>query len=502
MPDVLRRYILSIDQGTTSSKVMVFDHAGAVVDQASREITQFYPEPGWVEHDAVEIWHTVYDSCAEIFGRGIVLPDEIAAIGITDQRETTTVWDRSTGEPIARAICWQSRQTAPICERLKAKGLEEMVRSRTGLLIDPYFSASKILFLMENVPGAAERAARGELAFGTVDCWLMYNLSGKKAHVTDYTNASRTLLLDIHKVAWDDGLIDGIGVERSLLPELKPSSGMLCMTDPEVFFGQEIPISGVAGDQHAATFGQACFEPGMAKNTYGTSLALFMNTGPAPVVSRFGLTTDLGWVLGGRTEYALEGVVFVGGAAVQWLRDGLGIIKTSRECDELAETVPDTGGLYMVPAFTGLCAPYWDTYARGMMIGITRGTSRAHICRATLESLAYQTRDVIEAMTADSGVHMESLRVDGKATRSEFLMQFQADILGIPVELPAITEMACLGAAYLAGLGVGFWRNTAELATQWRRARLYEPNMSLDQSTSLYAGWKKAVVRSMGWAKE
>lgn len=502
MPDSNRRYILSIDQGTTSSKVMVFDRAGAVIDEASREITQFYPEPGWVEHDAAEIWRTVHDSCAEIFGRGRVRPEEIAAIGITDQRETTTIWDRATGEPVARAICWQSRQTAAICERLKAQGLEDMVRRRTGLVIDPYFSASKIKFLLENVPGAADRAARGELAFGTVDCWLMYNLSGRKAHVTDYTNASRTLLLNIHTLSWDDGLIDAIGVERSLLPELKPSSGVLCMTDPAVFFGQEIPVSGVAGDQHAATFGQACFEPGMAKNTYGTSLALFMNTGAKPVESRFGLTTDLGWVLADRTEYALEGVVFVGGAAVQWLRDGLGIIQSSHECDILAETVPDTGGLYVVPAFTGLCAPYWDAYARGMMIGITRGTSRAQICRATLESLAYQTRDVIDAMASDSGARMESLRVDGKATRSEFLMQFQADILGIPVELPVITEMACLGAAYLAGLGVGFWKDTAELATHWRRARLYEPRMGSDQSASLYAGWKKAVVRSMGWAKE
>lgn len=496
-----RKYIAAIDQGTTSTKVIIVNHESKIVAEASREIKQYYTQPGWVEHDGIEIWGSVQECFNEIFSTGYLKPEDIAAIGITNQRETTILWDRTTGKPVYRAICWQSRQTAPICEALKKQdGLEELINKKTGLLIDPYFSASKIKFILENVPGAREKAEEGKILMGTVDSWLIWNLSGGKAHVIDYTNASRTLLLNIHTLNWDDELIDKLEIPRNILPELKPSSfNCFAVTSPDAFFGQEIPITGDAGDQHAATIGQTCFEPGMAKNTYGTSLALFMNIGDKPLKSNYGLTTDLGWVIDGKVQYAFEGVVFVGGAVVQWLRDGLKIIENARECDLLAEKVEDTGNVYFVPGFVGMCAPYWDPYARGTIIGLTRGTTKEHICRAALESMGYQTRDVIEAMVADTGRELKSLRVDGGATKSEFLMQFQADILGIPVELPEITSMAALGAAYLAGLGIGYWKDISELKQHWKIAKVYYPKMSEERREKLYAGWKKAVQRSLDW---
>lgn len=499
-----KKYILAIDQGTTSTKVIVVNHDSKIIEQASREITQYYPQPGWIEHDANEIWETVLSCFQEIFSRNVVKPEEIAAIGITDQRESTILWNSDTGEPVYNAICWQSRQTAAICEKMKKQdGLEELINEKTGLRIDPYFSASKIKFILENVPGVQEQVDKGKIMMGTIDSWIIWNLSGKTKHVIDYTNASRTLLLNIHTLQWDDELIEKIGIPKQILPELKPSScNCLATTDPSVFFGQSIPISGDAGDQHAATIGQACFESGMAKNTYGTSMALFMNIGDKPLKSNYGLTTDLGWVIDGKVQYAFEGVVFVGGAVVQWLRDGLGIIKDANECDLLAEKVKDTQNVYIVPAFAGMCAPYWDSYARGTIIGLTRGTTKEHICRAALESMAYQTRDVIDAMVADTGKDLKSLRVDGGATKSEFMLQFQADILGIPVELPEITAMAALGAAYLAGLGIGFWKDTTELKQHWKLAKTYYPQMTKEKRDRLYAGWQKAVGRSLDWAEK
>ncbi len=492
---------MAIDQGTTGTRVILFDHSGDVRGTAYREIEQIYPQPGWVEHNPVEYWQTVMACSREVLEGGSIKADEIAAIGITNQRETTVLWDKDTGEPVHNAIVWQCRRTAPMCDELKAKGLEPMVREKTGLVIDAYFSATKIKWIIENVPGVREKIAQGRIFMGNIDSWLIWNLSGKKSHVTDFSNASRTMLLNIHTLQWDAELLEILEIPREILPELKPSSGVLAGTSKEVFYDEEIPIAGVAGDQHAATFGQTCFEPGMAKNTYGTALALMMNIGATPKLSQNGLTTNLCWHIGGKTEYALEGVVFIGGAAVQWLRDELRIIDSAQQCSRLAEKVRDTGGVYMVPAFTGLGAPYWDMYARGLIIGITRGTSREHIARASLESMAYQTRDVLDAMIADSGEVASSLRVDGGVTQSDFLMQFQADILGIPVERPSVTEMAARGAAYLAGLGVGFWKSKAEIAKQWKLDRLFEPEMDADKRENLYEGWRSAVQRCLHWAK-
>lgn len=498
-----KKFIMAIDQGTTGTRVILFDRSGDIKASAYHEIKQYYPEPGWVEHDPLEYLDTVRMSCGEIFASGVAKPDDISAIGITNQRETTILWDKATGRPIYNAIVWQCRRTADRCEELKRKGYEELIRTKTGLMIDAYFSGTKIEWIIENVPEAKELIAQDRLLMGTIDSWLIWNFSGRESHVTDYSNASRTLLLNIfNEPDWDPELLEIFGVPRSILPELKPSSGIMATTSRDAFFGAEIPIAGVAGDQHAATFGQCCFEPGMAKNTYGTALALFMNTGPQPVSSKHGLTTNLGWRIDGITEYALEGVIFIGGAAIQWLRDGLGIIKKSSEVDVLAESVSDTGGVYMVPAFTGLCAPYWDQYARGTIVGITRGTGREHISRACLESIAYQTKDVVDAMNKDFGHTAPSLRVDGGSTVSEFLMQFQADILGIPVEKPKVTEMASRGAAYLAGLGVGFWKSKNELQNQWLIDKVFEPLMTADQRESLYAGWQKAVGRSLDWAEK
>jgi glycerol kinase len=496
-----KKYIMAIDQGTTGTRVILFTHAGDVHATAYREIEQIFPQPGWVEHNPREYWQTVLDCTKEVLETGKAQAEEIAASGITNQRETTILWDKDSGEPVYNAIVWQCRRTAPLCDELKAKGYEQMVREKTGLVIDAYFSATKIKWIIENVPGVKEKIAQSKIYMGNIDSWIMWNLSGGTSHVTDYSNASRTMLLNIHTLQWDQELLEAVGISEKILPELMPSSGVMATTAKDVFFGAEIPIAGVAGDQHAATFGQTCFKPGMAKNTYGTALALMMNIGEQAVLSKNGLTTDLGWHIAGKTEYALEGVVFIGGAAVQWLRDGIKIIDNSAECTTLAEKVPDTGGVYVVPAFTGLCAPYWDMYARGLIIGITRGTTREHLARATLESMAYQTRDVLDAMEADSGEKAESLRVDGGATQSDFLMQFQADLLGIPVERPSVTEMAARGAAYLAGLGVGFWKSKEEVEQHWKRDRVFEPTMSKEQRENLYDDWKKAVQRSLGWAK-
>lgn len=496
-----KRFILSIDQGTTGTRVILFNHEGLIHSMAYREIHQIYPKPGWVEQNAMEYWDTTIECSREAMEKGKVEPGEIAAIGITCQRETTVLWDKYTGIPVYNAISWSSRQTAEICEDLKDRGYESIVRERTGLLIDAYFSGTKIKWIIDNVDGVKEKIEQGRICFGNIDSWIIWKLSGGAYHVEDYSNASRTLLLNIHTLDWDAELMNALEIPQSILPRLVPSSGIMAFTDKDGFFASEVPISGDAGDQHASSFGQTCFKPGMAKNTYGTALALMMNIGDKPVLSKHGLTTDLLWTINGKTEYSLEGVVFTGGASIQWLRDGLRIIQTSAQADEFAAKVPDTGGVYLVPAFTGLCAPYWDMYARGLIIGITRGTSAEHICRSALESMAYQTRDVLDSMSLDSGVSAKSLRVDGGATKSDFLMQFQADILGIPVELPVVTEMAGLGAAYLAGLGVGFWKSKDELEKHWKVQRTFEPHMGVDERETMYAGWKKAVERSFNWAK-
>ncbi len=495
-------FIMAIDQGTTGTHVALFNHDGQIHASAYREIRQIYQKPGWVEHDPREYWDTTMECAAEVFKKGNTSAAEVAAIGIACQRETTILWDRDTGEPLYYAVVWQSRQSAAICEEMKAKGLEEHVRQHTGLPIDAYFSGTKIRWIIDNVPGVSEKVKAGKVCFGNIDSWLMYKLSGGASHVEDYSNASRTMLLDIKKLKWDERIMEALGISEQMMPQLKPSSGILTMTSRDVFFGEEIPVAGDAGDQQAATFGQACFEPGIAKNTYGTALALMMNIGKEMKLSQNGLMTDLAWVLPEKKEYALEGLVFVGGAVIQWLRDGLKIIKESAEVSELAARVEDTGGVYLVPAFVGLCAPYWDMYARGTIVGITRGTTNEHIARSALEAIAYQTRDILDCMEKDSGQKATSLRVDGGATRSDFLMQFQADVLGIPIQKPVVTEMTALGAAYLAGLGVGFWSDQEEIAKQWKVARVFEPNMSADKRETLYAGWKCAVERSLDWARE
>lgn len=496
-----KKYIMAIDQGTTGTRVILFNHDGEICGMSYREIRQIFPKPGWVEHDPDEIWQTVLTCSEEACKEGKVEPGDIAAIGITNQRESTILWEKDTGRPIYNSICWQCRRSAGICDDLINKGYGNAVKEKTGLIIDAYFSATKIMWIMDNVEGVREKIKRNNICMGNIDSWIIWNLSKGRYHVTDYSNASRTLLLNIHTLNWDEDILRWTGVPRNILPELKPSSGVMAETHPDIFFGVSVPISGVAGDQQAATFGQTCFKPGMAKNTYGTALALMMNIGEKPIPSKHGLTTDLAWKIGNRVEYTLEGVIFIGGAAIQWLRDGLKIINSSAECSELAAKVPDTGGVYLVPAFTGICAPYWDMYARGTIVGITRGTTREHIARAAMESIAYQTRDVLEAMEADSGVKARSLRVDGGATKSEFLMQFQADILGIDVERPVITEMAALGACYLAGLGVGFWESKEEIARQWKLEKVFHPRMDESRRQELYADWKRAVERSFKWAK-
>jgi glycerol kinase len=496
----MAKYVLALDQGTTSSRAIIFNHDGAVVSLAQKEFPQIYPAPGLVEHNPEDIWSSQLSVAQEALHKAGASAADIAAIGITNQRETTLVWEKATGKPVFNAIVWQSRLTAPICDELKAKGFDSEIRQRTGLVTDAYFSGTKVKWILDNVPGVREKAERGEVLFGNVDTFLIWRLTKGRVHVTDATNASRTMLYNIYTGDWDDVILKELGVPRAMLPQVMPSSTVYGETDPE-FFGGPIKIAGVAGDQQAATFGQACFEVGMAKNTYGTGSFMLMNTGDRGVASKNGLLTTIAWRINGQTIYALEGSIFITGAAVQWLRDGLRAIASSSDVEQLAMSVPDNGGVYLVPAFVGLGAPYWDPYARGTIVGLTRGSSIAHIARATLESMCYQTRDVLEAMTADSGVRVKALRVDGGAVVNNLLMQFQADILGVPVQRPKVAETTALGAAYLAGLATGFWKSQQEVAEQWAVDRTFEPQMSADQRDALYAGWKRAVERSLQWER-
>ncbi len=491
-------YILALDQGTTSSRAIVFDHDGAVVSVAQREFQQIYPKPGWVEHDPQEIWATQMAVAVEALGRAHVRPRDVAAIGITNQRETTIVWDRETGQPVYNAIVWQDRRTAETCDRLKAEGFEQLVRDRTGLVIDAYFSGTKIAWVLDNVPGARAKAEAGKLAFGTVDSWLVWKLTSGATHITDVSNASRTLLFDIGALRWDDDLLKMLNVPASLLPEVRASSEVYGRVSTTLGV-EDVPIGGIAGDQQAALFGQMCVSPGLTKNTYGTGCFLLQNTGTRPVPSANRLISTVAWKVGNRTEYALEGSVFIGGAVVQWLRDGLGLIARSSDVEALAASVTDNGGVYVVPAFAGLGAPHWDPYARGLIVGITRGTTGGHIARASLESIAYQVDDLLDAVTRDSGIELSELRVDGGAATNDALLQFQADLLGVAVVRPAVTETTALGAAYLAGLAVGFWSSPDEIARQWRAERRFEPAMSRGDAASLRDRWREAVSRAKGW---
>lgn len=489
----MSRYILSIDQGTTSSRAILFDRAGNVCATFQQEFRQLFPQPGWVEHDALEIWDSVVRVMHGVVEAAHIDIKDIEVIGITNQRETTVVWEWESGLPIYHAIVWQSRQSAEICDRLKADGLDELVRKKTGLLIDAYFSASKIKWILDNVPDARQKAMAGKLLFGTIDTWLIWKLTGGAVHATDYSNASRTLLFNIHELRWDEELLAEFSIPVSMMPEVKPSSGIIGYTSKQLFSGQTIPIGGCAGDQQAALFGQACFESGMAKNTYGTGCFMLMNTGSRAVVSKHGLLSTLAWGIDGEVTYALEGSVFVAGSAVQWLRDGLRLIQSAEETESLASACASTEGVYLVPAFVGLGTPYWDSGVRGALLGLTRGTTKEHVVRATLESLCYQTRDVLLAMEQDSGLRLKKLRVDGGAARNNFLMQFQADILQVPVERPRVVETTALGAAYLAGLATGFWRDKTEIANNWQSDKAYTPVMSRSESDRLYQGWQKAV---------
>jgi len=492
-------FVLALDQGTTSSRAIVFDESGKPCAMAQAEFRQIFPEPGWVEHDAEEIWRSQLHVARDAIANARISAREVAAIGITNQRETTVLWDRRTGAPVANAIVWQDRRTADDCARLKRAGHEPRVTAKTGLVLDPYFSGTKLGWLLDHVPGARGRAERGELAFGTIDSWLVWKLTGGRLHVTDPTNASRTLLFDIGAGAWDGELLALLRIPRAVLPEVRPSSGVLGETDPALL-GSAIPLAGVAGDQQAALFGQACHAAGMAKNTYGTGCFMLLHTGGNRVASRQGLLTTRAASAAAGAEYALEGSVFIAGAVVQWLRDGLGLIGSSRDVEPLAASVPDAGGVYLVPAFVGLGAPHWDAYARGAMLGLTRGTTAAHLARAALESIAYQSAEVLLAMQRDAGRELAELRVDGGATANDLLMQFQADLLGVPVVRPRVAETTALGAAYLAGLATGVWRSAAEIAAQWRRERVFESRMSRDEAASRLAGWLRAVERAKGWA--
>ncbi|MGE0433305.1 MAG: glycerol kinase GlpK [Planctomycetota bacterium] len=490
--------VLALDQGTTSSRSIVFDRSGRACGSAQQEFPQLFPSPGHVEHDPEAIWQTQLATARDAMAAARCDAAAIAAIGITNQRETTVLWDRHTGTPVANAIVWQSRITAPICDRLKADGAEPTFRAKTGLVMDAYFSGTKVAWLLETIPGLRARAEAGEIAFGTIDTFLLWRLTGGKVHATDASNASRTLMFNIHTHEWDDELLRLLSVPRALLPEVRDSSGMFGHTDAALL-GASIPIAGIAGDQQAATFGQACFAPGMAKNTYGTGCFMLMNAGDQAIASERGLLTTIGWRIGGKTTYCLEGSVFVAGAAVQWLRDGLGIIQQSSDVETLAAKVADSGGVYLVPAFVGLGTPWWDPHARGTIVGITRGTTAAHIARATLDSMAYQTRDVLEAMTADSGVALAELRVDGGAVVNNALMQFQADVLGVPVQRPVVTETTALGAAYLAGLAVGVWSDVSEVEANRAVDRRFEPVMEAADRDARYRDWTRAVERSRGW---
>lgn len=493
-----KRYILAFDQGTTSSRAILFDHHGSIVSLAQKEFEQIFPKPGWVEHDPNEIWSSQTGVAAEAVTRAGIRTGSIAAIGITNQRETTVVWDKNTGKPVYNAIVWQDRRTASITDKLKEDGLEETFRKKTGLVLDPYFSGTKIKWIMDNVDDARRKAKRGDLLFGTIDSWLIWKMTDGEVHVTDVTNASRTLLYNIHENRWDDELLEILDIPRSMLPDVKSCSEVYGETAGEIF-AAKLPIAGIAGDQQAALFGQVCTQKGMAKNTYGTGCFMLMNTGEQPIASKNKLLTTIAWQLNGKTEYALEGSVFIGGAVVQWLRDGLGVIQDSSEVEQLAARVQSSDGIYLVPAFSGLGAPHWDPHARGTIAGITRGTTNSHIARAALEAIAFQSADLLKAMVSDSGIDLKELRVDGGASVNTLLMQFQADLLNVPVVRPRITETTALGSAYLAGLAVDFWKDVDEIADQWSIDETFEPEMDRGKIEEHYAGWHKAVERAKGW---
>lgn len=497
----MAKYVMALDAGTTSNRCILFNEKGEMCSVAQKEFTQFFPKPGWVEHDAEEIWSTQLEVAQEAMKNLGVTAADIAAIGITNQRETTIVWDKNTGEPIHHAIVWQCRRTSEYCDSLKDKGLVDKIRSKTGLVIDAYFSGTKVRWLLENVPGAREKAEKGELLFGTVETWLIWKLTKGKVHVTDYSNASRTLLFNINTLEWDDEILAELNIPKSMLPEAKPSSCVYGEADPQ-FFGGPIKIGGAAGDQQAALFGQTCFTPGEAKNTYGTGCFLLMNTGEKPVFSKNGLVTTIAWGLDGKVEYALEGSIFVAGASIQWLRDEMRLVDSSPDSEYMARKVKDTNGCYVVPAFTGLGAPHWDQYARGTIVGITRGVNKYHIIRATLESMAYQVNDVLQAMKADSGINLAALKVDGGASANNLLMQMQADISGAPVNRPMCVETTAMGAAYLAGLAVGYWTNKEDVIKNWAIDRTFEPAIDEADRAARCKGWNKAVKCSYGWAKE
>ncbi|PSR54698.1 glycerol kinase [Adhaeribacter arboris] len=496
----MKEFILAFDQGTTSSRAIVFSRQGRIISLAQKEFNQIYPQPGWVEHDPSEIWSTQVGVAAEAISKAGLQAANIAAIGITNQRETTVVWDRQTGKVLYNAIVWQDRRTAEFCDDLKLRGYEELIRQKTGLVIDAYFSATKIYWILANVPGAREKADAGQLAFGTIDSWLIWNMTGRQVHVTDVTNASRTLLYNIHTLSWDEELLDLFQIPASMLPEVKSSSEVVGETSAAMF-ATRIPIAGIAGDQQAALFGQMCTQPGMVKNTYGTGCFMLMNIGAKPIISTHKLVTTIAWKINGQVNYALEGSIFIAGAVVQWLRDGLGLISTSAEVEDLASTVPNSEGVYMVPAFAGLGAPHWNQHARGTIVGVTRGTTSAHLARAALESIAFQTREVLKAMEADASVKISELRVDGGATVNNLLMQFQADILGAQVVRPEITEVTASGAAYLAGLAVGFWAGINDIQQQWQVERRFDPAPGF-YSTELVKGWNRAIKAAKAWAED
>ena len=495
------KYVMALDAGTTSNRCILFDRAGSIVSVAQKEFTQYFPQPGWVEHNANEIWSTQLGVAVEAMQKVGAEPDDIAALGITNQRETTIVWDKRTGEPVCPAIVWQCRRTAEYCDELKKRGLTEVFREKTGLIIDAYFSATKLRWILEHVSGARERAEAGELLFGTVDTWLIWKLTKGKVHVTDYSNASRTMLFNINTLEWDKEILEILGIPACMLPDVKPSSCVYGETDAS-YFGKPIPIGAAAGDQQAALFGQTCFQAGEAKNTYGTGGFLLMNTGEKLVHSEHGLLTTIAWGLDGKVTYALEGSIFVAGAAIQWLRDELGLVRSAAETEEMAARVEDTNGCYVVPAFTGLGAPYWDAYARGCIVGLTRGVNKYHIVRATLESMAYQVNDVLHAMEEDSGIDLTALKVDGGASANNFLLQVQADMIQVPVMRPECIETTAMGAAYLAGLAVGYWKNKEDVLTNWKMNRTFAPSITVRERDKKTAGWKKAVACSFGWNRE
>ena len=497
----MKKYIVALDQGTTSSRAIIFDKEQNIIGMSQKEFTQIYLKEGWVEHDPMEIWATEYSVLQEVLAKSNITQEDIAAIGITNQRETTIVWDKNTGKPVYNAIVWQCRRTAHICNELKKQGLEQYIKDTTGLVIDAYFSATKIKWILDNVDGVRERAEKGELLFGTVETWLIWKLTKGKAHVTDYSNASRTLLFNIKDLTWDKEILEELNIPESMLPEPKPSSYVYGYSDAS-FFGKEIPISGAAGDQQAALFGQTCFNPGEVKNTYGTGCFMLMNTGETPVYSQNGLVTTIAWGLDGKVNYALEGSIFVAGASIQWLRDELRIIESAADSEYMAKKVKDTNGCYVVPAFTGLGAPYWDQYARGTIVGLSRGVNKYHIIRATLESIGYQVNDVLHAMKADSGIDLAALKVDGGASANDFLMQFQSDIINAPVKRPSCVETTAMGAAYLAGLAVGYWNSKEDVIKNWAVDKIFSPIMGEDERERKIKGWNKAVKYSFGWAKE